>query len=77
MILFSAGCAMVAAVYLTSSGPPSGSVTFKGDKLNKTGSLCLRILCLIKGNKTDTDNHHRYHMVSFICGLKKKDINDL
>lgn len=55
MILFSAGCAMVAAVYLTSSGPPSGSVTFKGDKLNKTGSLCLRILCLIKGNKTDTD----------------------
>ena len=46
---------MVAAVYLTTSGLPSGSVTFKGDKLNKTGFLCSRILCLIKGNKTDTD----------------------
>lgn len=28
---------------------------FEGDKLNKTGSPCSRILHLIKGNKTDTD----------------------
>ena len=55
VILFSASCAIVAPVYLTTSGPSSGSITFKGDKLNKMGSLCSRILCLIKGNKTDTD----------------------